>query len=156
MTAGDRAHVWLLPAMFLAHVAEELAGGFPAWACAHFGRITTTRFFLLSHVPLVAGAFGAAWLGARGGRAGAFVAMTVLAVLVGNGAFHAVATLALRQYSPGVITGTVLYAPLAVLVARRTLAGGDLDARGCATAAVVGLALSLVIVASLYLDVTIV
>jgi len=42
--------------------------------------------------------------------------MVVVAIAAINGMFHVVATLRTRTYSPGVVTGALLYLPLAVVV----------------------------------------
>lgn len=108
-----------MPLVFLVHVFEE-APGFVTW----FNRLVSPRIsqnlFLtvnasglvitlfvallvcVAHEP-VAGLIGVVWVGF---------------LMLANGLFHLVATLALARYCPGVVTGTLLYLPLSVLFLR--------------------------------------
>lgn len=117
LPSSTRLVIALLPAAFGAHLAEEWFGGFSQWTATALGNeVRPDRFLLINLValPIFTGCAiaalrtdKAAWLAAS------------LATLFGlNGALHLLATLAFGQYSPGTVTGTVLYIPLAVVVLR--------------------------------------
>ncbi len=100
------------------HVTEEffLPGGFPAWyrryrpeTAASF----TVRFAIVVNVILLAVCLTLALL-PPGPRTVAFW-LTVVALLAANVGFHLVATIRMREYSPGVVTAVLCYAPLAIV-----------------------------------------
>jgi hypothetical protein len=123
--AAPRATV-LLPIALLLHVVEEWFGGFPAWTLIAVGKeLSPERFVLISAVGFLLFAVGTlaavrspqmAWFGVS------------LAALVGlNGALHTLLTLILGQYSPGTVTGLLVYIPLSAVVLRSSsarLSGG--------------------------------
>lgn len=101
----------LLLAAVVLHIAEEWFGGFPAWSAAILGsEIDPERFFSISAhgvAIFVAGGLAAyvsprmAWCGVS------------LAALIGlNALVHGLATLVTGSYSPGTVTGLLLYLPL--------------------------------------------
>jgi hypothetical protein len=109
--------VILLPIALLVHQIEEWFGGFPAWAAAILGsEISSERFLLINALGFalfVVGALAAllsprmAWLGVS------------LAALVGlNGVLHGFASIAAGSYSPGTVTGLILYLPLSIFLLR--------------------------------------
>jgi hypothetical protein len=100
-----------LPLAFGLHVAEEWFGGFTAWTAATLGRGVGAESFLIVNgiaVPVVALVVLVALRNPRLLPA----ALVVAAVLTLNGVLHALATLAFGVYSPGVVTGVLLYLPL--------------------------------------------
>ena len=112
-SAAPRAAM-LLPVAFLLHLAEEWFGGLPAWTLiAPGGEVSPERFLLINAIAFLLFGIGTlaafhypsmAWFGAS------------FAALVGlNGALHTLATLGLGYYSPGTVTGLLLYIPLRVL-----------------------------------------
>ena len=119
---------WGLLAAVCVHECEEFVwpGGFRAWYIdysPHVERSMTTRFlvFINLAVPLsaaIAGAFFAApwartlWLAVASG--------------VGiNSVWHIQATLRGRRYSPGVVTGALLYVPLVIYAYGRFVSCAD-------------------------------
>jgi hypothetical protein len=68
-----------------------------------------------------------------------------------NGAFHVVTTFLFREYSPGVVTGTLLFFPatayLLIITARESL----LTTTQIGTAVVIGAVVQVAVIASLYL-----
>jgi hypothetical protein len=122
---------WLFPASYLVHIAEEYWGGFPAWIARFWGVESSISNFLSWNV-------------------GAWVMMTVGVVLVLktksyrwllvsfgtviliNALAHVGASILTRSYSPGLISGLLLYIPLGTItllrarqrVNRRTLRAG--------------------------------
>ena len=114
--AAPRA-VILLPIAFLLHLAEEWFGGFPAWASTFLGsEISTERFLLINALGFALFVVGTlvallsphmAWFGVS------------LAALVGlNGVLHGLASLVAGSYSPGTVTGLLLYIPLSAILLR--------------------------------------
>jgi hypothetical protein len=103
----------LLPVAYVAHLCEEWWGGpgFSAWASATLGAdVSQERFLLVNSVALpvfIAGSIAAVKSSRYSWAAAAFATVLLL-----NGALHLLATLAFATYSPGAITGTVLYLPL--------------------------------------------
>ena len=109
---------WLFPLSYLIHIAEEYWGGFPAWIARFWGVESSLDNFL-------------SWNG------GAWVMMVVGVVLVLrtksyrwllvsfgmvvliNGTVHALASVVTRSYSPGVISGLLLFIPLGAITLRR-------------------------------------
>lgn len=116
----DRLWPLLLPGAYLLHLAEEVWAppGFARWAAEHLAAgFSFDRFVAINAVAwplmLVAGILAATVRAARGlGVAGA----TILFV---NGAAHLLATVATGTFSPGLVTGTLVYLPLGALCLAR-------------------------------------
>ena len=112
------AMLWLPLIAIVLHMTEEFVwpGGFPHWY-RHFppGRVATvsTRLLVIVNAVFVAMALIPPQLGAN--ARGYAYWMLAAAIAAANGVFHLVATLRYRAYSPGVITGTLLYLPLGVV-----------------------------------------
>ena len=131
----------LFPLTFLAHVGEEYVGGFPAWSSAVLGfRLTPTTFLQFNAV---------AWIGMFCGTLAATVGPRALVVPFAtatfiNGCAHLVASVLTASYSPGVITGTLLWIPLGGVTLRR--AWRHLSERALWTGVVTGAVLHAVVV----------
>jgi hypothetical protein len=100
-----------------AHLVEEFVwpGGFPEWYRRYHPEragSVTTRLLVVVNVVLVVLALLPPILGATA-RGIAFW-LVVAGIGVANAAFHIWATVTRRAYSPGVVTGTLLYVPLAI------------------------------------------
>lgn len=109
---------WLFPISYLIHITEEYWGGFPAWIARFWGVESSLSNFL-------------SWNG------GAWVMMTVGVVLVLrtksyrwllvsfgmvvliNGLVHAIASVVTLSYSPGLVSGLLLFVPLGAITLRR-------------------------------------
>ena len=99
------------------HIFEEFVypGGFAEWDRHYrpgFRASITPRFHLIINGLLLllcydVGAMGGTPIGIAGWLA-------VMALLFGNAVWHVVGTVRTRRYSPGVITGVLLYVPLAI------------------------------------------
>ena len=135
-----RAWPLLFPATFLAHITEEYFGGFPAWSAQWLGfKLTPTGFLELNaaawtcmFVGSVVATLGPRWL----------VVPFATATFV-NGCAHLLLTIATRTYSPGVITGTLLWIPLGAYTLR--LAHAQLPRVTFWGAAILGLALHAIV-----------
>lgn len=103
----------LLPASYLLHLAEEWFGGegLTAWTGQALGRaVSAERFLLLNGLfwPLVAVFTVAAVKWPRL----SWVLSTFGALFLVNGVLHALGSLAFASYSPGLVTGLLLYLPV--------------------------------------------
>lgn len=108
------------PVVFVLHVVEE-APGFVAWFNSLVPRGITQDLFLTVNAVgftitvLAVLVFAASPDPASGLMLAAWVGFLMLA----NGIFHLVGTVAHARYCPGVVTGTLLYLPYGFLLLRR-------------------------------------
>jgi hypothetical protein len=110
--------LWLPAIAIAAHLLEEFVwpGGFARWYREYPpGHVTdvSSRFLIIINAVFIALALVPPLLGAT--RAGFAYWVVVAAIAAANGLFHIWATLRTRGYSPGVVTGVLLYLPLAVV-----------------------------------------
>lgn len=122
------------------HVSEEYWGGesFWRWVSRVSGAsLSEAEFLAINAVGLAVVTVVAvsAALSANAARVGVPALGTIVAV---NGSLHLVASLLTGSYSPGVVTGLVLWLPLGVHALRR--AWRDLPGADFATGVLVGLA----------------
>ena len=107
----------LLPVAVALHIAEEWFGGFIDWASLVMNvNIDAEQFLAINMIGLALFIIGcasayreprAAWIGVS------------LAALVGvNAIAHTVLSVFVGEYSPGTITGLLLYVPLAFIIFR--------------------------------------
>lgn len=103
----------LVPVLFAAHVAEE-APGYARWfnSIVPGQPIPEAGFLAAQWTPLVAAAvlgLGTAVTGSR--WTGLILLIWSSHFFFANAVYHLVASLALVTFSPGVVTGTILYLP---------------------------------------------
>jgi hypothetical protein len=125
MTGPGGIFLWLPLLAVAAHLLEEFVwpGGFPDWYRRYRperAASVTTRFLVIVNVVLVAIALLPPLLGPS--PRGFAWWMMVAAIGAANAIFHLWATASRREYSPGVITGTFVYLPLAVIGALELVA----------------------------------
>jgi hypothetical protein len=105
--------VIFLPIAFFAHICEEGLGGpgFPTWTqnTLRWG-VSPARFVLMSSSGLLL--MTVSVIAALRNRRVAWLAATVAAMITVNGLLHALATAAYSTYSPGTITGLLVFVPL--------------------------------------------
>jgi hypothetical protein len=99
------------------HIFEEFVfpGGFKAWYQQYRGAdvtSVTTPFLVFINALLLAGCVNVATAGRE--RAMLPYWMGITGVLASNGIWHLYAAWRSRRYSPGMVTGALLYVPLAV------------------------------------------
>lgn len=116
---------WCVPLAFALHVAEELTGGFPAWASRHFASMTTLAFAVGNGIGVGMFAYLAYGAVRFGGRWIWFLMAAQWALFL-NAGFHIGTTLLFGEYSPGVITNIVLYLPLTFWLITRLRRSGAL------------------------------
>ena len=110
---------WSLAGAAALHITEEFAipGGFKSWYQAYRPQISasvTNRFlFIINGVLLVFSSLVAIAVQAPHGD-GVCAWLSLAALLFCNAIFHIVGTFRSGKYSPGVISGVLLYIPLAI------------------------------------------
>ena len=109
---------WSLTIAALIHIFEEFVfpGGFKAWWCAYRPEIAasvTNRFLVIINVVLIVFSATVAFAAQRRGN-GVEAWLVLAALLAGNGVFHVVGAIKTNSYSPGMISGVLLYIPLAI------------------------------------------
>ena len=118
----------LLPLSYLIHLAEEQwgGGGFAAWASSALSApLTESRFLVINAVawPLVLVVCGIAIIR----PALSWPVLVVAALLTLNGALHVLGSLVTSSYSPGAVSGGLVYLPLGLVTllwGRRTATPG--------------------------------
>ncbi len=110
---------WSLPAAAVTHIFEEFVfpGGFKAWWQAYrpgTAGSVSTRFLVIINAALLFLCANVA-LAVRSPRGNGVAAwLTVAALLFSNAIFHIIGAFQTGRYSPGMVSGVVLYMPLAV------------------------------------------
>ncbi|HUQ34564.1 MAG TPA: HXXEE domain-containing protein [Pyrinomonadaceae bacterium] len=109
---------WLFPISYLVHIAEEYWGGFPSWIARFWGVESSLNNFLSWN--------GGAWVVMTLGVAVAlktksyrWLLVSFATVVLINGVVHALASVLTRSYSPGLISGLLLFVPLGIVSLRR-------------------------------------
>jgi hypothetical protein len=107
---------WPLGAVVL-HIVEEFVfpGGFADWDRSYRPQVRssiTPRFHLVVNAVLVLACLAVGWIGPSPRGVAAW--LTIAALLGTNAVFHVVGSFQTRRYSPGVVTGVLLYVPLAI------------------------------------------
>jgi hypothetical protein len=120
---------WLPFCCAVLHILEEFAwpGGFAAWYRSYRPYVAaslTTRFLVVMNAILLGVAFLLGWMGPSWSR-GLSVWLILAALLAANAIFHVRGVLTLRRYSPGVVTGVLLYLPLCIWGYWHFIAAGE-------------------------------
>ncbi|HEY7529903.1 MAG TPA: HXXEE domain-containing protein [Gemmatimonadota bacterium] len=110
------------PVVFVLHVTEE-APGFVAWFNGLVAEGITQELFLTVNAVALAITVGVvlALVAAPDAVSGLALAGWVGFLMLANGVFHLIGTVAHDLYCPGVVTGTLLYLPYGVLVLRQVV-----------------------------------
>jgi len=107
----------LLLVTYALHILEEYAFGFPAWASAHTGLAFTGEVFFRLNATFLGVMTACVVAGMLFPPAQWLVLPLGTAVLI-NGTVHLVASLLTWSYSPGLVTGTLLWIPLGLRIIR--------------------------------------
>ncbi len=119
--------LWLFPATYLIHIAEEywMGGGFSAYVARVRGvNLPPSRFLLMNGIGLALMILGVV-LSERF-KFSQWLLVCLGMVVMGNGLSHTVNSLVTREYNPGLISGLLIWIPLgltALLHARKKMAG---------------------------------
>jgi hypothetical protein len=132
----DPLLVWLLPAAYGLHILEEWFGGFPEWLALVTGSALPRSAFIAINAVAFAGMVLATLATARRESNG-WMGIAISTILLINGVAHVLGSLVTGRYSPGLITGVVLYVPLAQLALMRAWQQADREmfVRGVVTGA---------------------
>jgi len=118
MTLSFYRLMWLLPIAFALHVGEEYIWGFPAWATRVTGYPMDLMIFLgsnLAFIALMVLLTRHASL-AHTARANFWLLAWAAGNLFWNFVFHLLCLLMLDLTSPGLVTATLVYLPLSLLI----------------------------------------
>jgi hypothetical protein len=107
----------LLLVTYALHIVEEYTFGFPAWAETQTGLALTPEVFLRLNATFFGVMAAAVVAGMLFAPAQWLVVPLGTAVLI-NGTAHLVASLLTWSYSPGLVTGTLLWIPLGLRIIR--------------------------------------
>ena len=107
----------MFPLTFLAHIAEEYWFGFYHWARVLGMRMDGPRFLQINAVAWAVMAL-LSLLAATTARA-RWLMISFAAAVLFNGSAHTVASMATASYSPGLVSGLLLWAPLGAYTLRR-------------------------------------
>jgi hypothetical protein len=116
----DAALLWLFPPAYLLHLAEELWGGpgLLQWFAAIAGRPLPRLAFAIINAAGFALLVTGIRMAVRREAAG-WIAIAIATVATMNALLHVAGSVMTGQYSPGLITGVVLYLPLGQLLLSR-------------------------------------
>jgi len=128
-----------LPVIFILHVCEE-APSFVVWFNSMVSPGISQELLLsVNAVAFVITLFVGFSLAASPGPISGYIAVAWVGFLMlANGLFHIVATIAHGRYSPGTGTGALLYLPLSMLLMRAVTRELGLSSLGVVAAALVG------------------
>lgn len=130
---------WLPLAAVSLHICEEFVfpGGFPEWYRRYRPNVSriTTRFLVLINGALVAMCVVA---GAMRNSLGIFYWLLVSAIVAANGCWHLWASYRSRAYSPGMVTGLLIYVPLFLVGYDRLVRPGTVPVRLAMCAYLIG------------------
>lgn len=109
----------LLPLTYLLHIAEEYSAGesFFVWTSRLGWPLSEQRFLVLNGIALAV-MTGAVMASTRWRHARIAIPAFGFAVML-NGMAHAVASVVTSSYSPGLVTGLVVWVPLGTFTLRR-------------------------------------
>ncbi len=123
--------LWLFPAVFAAHIAEESLAGerFYRWIRRATGREIGPGTFVAVNLAFEAAMVSAVRRATRPARpagapadsgVGAWVAPALGLIGTANGLGHLAGSVVTRSYSPGAVSGACLWAPLGLVALRRS------------------------------------
>jgi hypothetical protein len=138
-----RRLIWIMPFAFMLHIVEEYRGGFPAWVTHVLGGSFNGTAFAFNNAAFLAIMVGlVVWVSKSDSRLAAFF---LIAWSSGNifwdAWFHIVTTAWFNRYSPGLITSSVLYLPISLVIGTATIQSQALNAKAFLGAVVSGLCL---------------
>lgn len=105
--------LWLFPATYLIHVAEEYwgGGGYSAYMLRTRGvELAPTRFLVLNGIGLALMVLGVVL--ARQLKFSGWLGVCLATLTLANGLSHTIQTLRTSEYNPGLISGLLIWIPL--------------------------------------------
>lgn len=110
--------ILLFPATYLIHIAEEFWGGLPAYAAELTGLVISDTAFLAAN--------GLFWMGMTAAVVAtlrrpsyALLVVALAAIVTINATLHLCAAILTLGYSPGLVSGALLWLPLGVTALAR-------------------------------------
>jgi uncharacterized protein with HXXEE motif len=134
---------WSLAIAASFHIFEEFVypGGFKSWWCAYrpeTAASVSNRFLVIINAALLAFSISVA-LAVQAPRGNGVAAwLTLAALLFSNAVFHVVGAFQSKRYSPGMISGVLLYIPIAVYGFAHFLRSGQSSLPTAVAAAFIG------------------
>lgn len=143
----------LLPiASLIAHTADEVISGFPAWATEHFGT-TTVPFFVYTHILLLALlAYGVKSSTKEGSGLWRVLLVAVQVQFIVNALFHIMSSLIFQTVTPGLYTAVFVLLPVSYYFISQTLKNKFISEVQFRVSYVLGILLYSLITASLWLE----
>ena len=108
---------WLIPLAYLVHLFDEYfsGDGFPNWFSGIFDvSLSITDFVVINSIGLTATVITAILY--KQGKVNNFIIATLGILFFINGIIHLIASGLTATYSPGTITGTIIYLPLGFVI----------------------------------------
>lgn len=119
--------LWLVPIAYCIHILEE-SPRFVPWATRYFSAPTTFGQFILGNVILMAYVLISISLAVfYPSELTIVIGLATAAWIFSNFLIHAFYTLYTGEYSPGVVTASAIYAPVAVYIYAVFLGSGTLN-----------------------------
>src|SRR5579859_7931657 len=110
----DTSHagvIWLFPVTYLFHIAEEYWGGFAQWFSTATGvHATNEAVLLLNGIGLAVMTISVVLVSRS--RKWRWVLTAIAGIVVVNALLHAAGSVLARSYSPGLVSGLLLWMPL--------------------------------------------
>jgi hypothetical protein len=132
--------LWLVPVAFFIHIFEETPRFVP-WATRYLSAPTTFGQFVLGNVIFMAYVLISVGLAVfYPGEWTIVLGLATAAWIFSNFLIHAFYTLYTGEYSPGVVTASAIYAPVAVYIYAIFLGSGTLNQLDIIVSIVIGFA----------------
>ena len=131
------AAIFLLCLVYVFHMVEEFSLGFVEWGDRYFGKFDWTQN-LIGNTGFMLLLFAACYLYYRNSSKNLWLGMAGAMWVLANSFIHVSATILGREYSPGVVTATVLYIPSGVYFLVKWGRKGLLNWKNLALSFVVG------------------
>jgi hypothetical protein len=113
-----RQIIWLMPAAYFLHIIEEYVGGFPAWVTRDVHGSFDDAGFAINNFAFMVILLTLVYVTFRKSTPlrGVLLVVFASANLFWDALFHLVMTPILNRYSPGLVTATLIYYPICILV----------------------------------------
>ncbi|MFM9860341.1 HXXEE domain-containing protein [Pseudoxanthobacter sp. M-2] len=140
--------IWALPLAYAIHIPEEYFAGFTGWMGQHLHSRMTDQGFLLNNAAFMIILLSLTlWASRSRSSLSAFVFLGwASGNLFWNFVFHLVTTIYVDSYSPGLVTASLLYYPIAIWAAVLAVRCGRLGVSGAVGAFAIGAGLMLFVI----------
>ncbi len=136
----DSTILWWVPIAYFIHILEETPRFVP-WAKRYFSAPSTFAQFVLGNVIFMAYVLISVFLATFYPSEWTLVlGLSTAALIFSNFLIHASFTLYSGEYSPGVVTASAIYAPVAVYIYTHFLGSGILNTVDIIASVIIGFA----------------